>query len=121
MRKVRRNRVLHFIDRAQIAGLQSNSGVIRCVSRRDAGDRSLFVGNRVGEGEMVERAHVRCPVCRSVVPAMLLWAVGDACPRCHRALHVARRRRTPGGLFGNTLKLQAARSSADAGRAQDGR
>lgn len=38
---------------------------------------------------MVERAHVRCPVCRSVVPAMLLWAVGDACPHCHRALQVA--------------------------------
>jgi hypothetical protein len=37
---------------------------------------------------MVERSQVRCPVCRSVVPAMLLWAVGDACPRCHQALHV---------------------------------
>jgi hypothetical protein len=70
---------------------------------------------------MVERAHVRCPVCRSAVPAMLLWAVGDACPRCHRALYLARRRRAPGGLFGNTLALQAARASADAGRAWDRR
>jgi hypothetical protein len=32
---------------------------------------------------MMERAQVRCPVCKSVVPAMLLWALGDACPRCH--------------------------------------
>jgi len=70
---------------------------------------------------MVERAHVRCPVCRSVVPAMLLWAVGDACPRCHRALYLARRRRVPGGLFANTLALQAARASAGAGRARDRR
>ena len=70
---------------------------------------------------MVERAHVRCPVCRSAVPAMLLWAVGDACPRCHRALYLARRRRAPGGLFANTLALQAARASADAGRAWDRR
>jgi hypothetical protein len=50
---------------------------------------------------------------------MLLWAVGDACPRCHKALHVARQRRTPGGLFGKTLALQAARSSANAGRGRD--
>jgi len=70
---------------------------------------------------MVERAHVRCPVCRSIVPAMLLWAVGDACPRCHRALHLARRQRAPGGLFADTLALQAASASADAGRAWERR
>jgi len=39
---------------------------------------------------MVERAHVRCPACRSPVPALVLWAVGDICPRCSTAL-------TPGG------------------------
>jgi hypothetical protein len=29
---------------------------------------------------------VRCHACRSVVPADVLAAVGDACPNCHRPL-----------------------------------
>jgi hypothetical protein len=43
-RKVRRNRAPRLIDRAQIARLESNLSVIRCVSRRMPGTRSLFVG-----------------------------------------------------------------------------
>ena len=35
---------------------------------------------------MVERARVRCPVCRSAVPVTVLWAVGDTCPCCSQPL-----------------------------------
>jgi len=65
---------------------------------------------------MVERAYVRCPACRSVVPAMLLWAVGDACPRCQRALRVVGRRRAQGAVRGNTRAVRASRASDGAGR-----
>jgi hypothetical protein len=69
---------------------------------------------------MVERAQVRCPVCRSVVPAMSLRAVGDACPRCDRALRVVRQRPAPAGLLGKTLAVQATWSPAGAGRGRKG-
>ncbi len=38
---------------------------------------------------MLERAHVRCSACRSPVPAVVLWAVGDICPRCDTPLRRA--------------------------------
>lgn len=38
---------------------------------------------------MLERAHVRCSACRSPVPALVLWAVGDICPRCDTSLRRA--------------------------------
>jgi len=65
---------------------------------------------------MVERAHVRCPTCRAVVPAMLLWAVGDACPRCQRALRVVGGRAAQGAVRGNTRVVRASWASATAGR-----
>jgi hypothetical protein len=68
---------------------------------------------------MVERAHVRCPACKSVVPAMLLWAVGDACPRCQRALRVVRWRGAQGGVRGNTRAVRASWASAAAARSQE--
>ena len=38
---------------------------------------------------------LRCPVCRSVVPITLVWALGDSCPRCSEPLHAAQAPRTP--------------------------
>jgi hypothetical protein len=35
---------------------------------------------------MLPRAHVRCPACRSGVPRVALWAVGDICPHCSTTL-----------------------------------
>lgn len=45
---------------------------------------------------MVDRARIRCPVCRFAVPVTLLWAAGDVCPRCSQPLLYtsARRART---------------------------
>lgn len=43
-------------------------------------------------GIMLERAKIRCPVCRSNVPAVVVWAAGDVCPRCDTALNVERAR-----------------------------
>ena len=51
---------------------------------------------------MIERIGVRCPVCRSALPILLLWAVGETCPRCSRPLDVARHspeQRDPGPAF----------------------
>ena len=57
---------------------------------------------------MVERARVRCPVCRSAVPLNVLWAVGETCPRCSQPLHAARRKPGPDGLLGKTIALPRA-------------
>ena len=38
---------------------------------------------------------LRCPVCRSVVPVTLVWALGDSCPRCSEPLRAAQGPRTP--------------------------
>ena len=38
---------------------------------------------------MVERARIRCPICRSALPVTVLWAVGNVCPRCSQALDYA--------------------------------
>ena len=40
---------------------------------------------------------LRCPVCRSVVPITLVWALGDSCPRCSKPLRAAQASRTPRG------------------------
>lgn len=32
---------------------------------------------------------LRCPICRSVVPITLVWALGDSCPRCSEPLRAA--------------------------------
>lgn len=61
---------------------------------------------------MVERARIRCPVCRSAVPLSVLWAVGDTCPRCNKPLHSARERAGPDGLLGKTLATLHADSRA---------
>jgi len=39
---------------------------------------------------MLQRARIRCPICRSSTPAVVVWAAGDACPRCGTALTLAR-------------------------------
>lgn len=52
---------------------------------------------------MVERARIRCPVCRTAVPLTVPWEAGDACPSCSRPLHAARRRPEPAGALGKTL------------------
>lgn len=49
---------------------------------------------------------VRCPACRSVAPVTVVWAIGDACPRCSVLLrrqdrHAVRRR---GGTDGSVLR-----------------
>jgi hypothetical protein len=54
---------------------------------------------------MVERARVRCSVCRSAVPVAVLWAVGESCPQCSQPLYAACRRPTPDGLLGKTIAL----------------
>jgi hypothetical protein len=41
---------------------------------------------------MLERAKIRCPVCRSSMPAAVVWAAGDVCPRCGSAMRVERPR-----------------------------
>lgn len=38
---------------------------------------------------------LRCPICRSVVPITLVWALGDSRPRCSEPLRAARAPRTP--------------------------
>ena len=40
---------------------------------------------------MLERTKIRCPICRSPVPALVVWAAGDKCPRCSTALTLGRR------------------------------
>jgi hypothetical protein len=60
---------------------------------------------------MMERAQVRCPDCRSVVPAMLSWAIGGVCPRCHSALGVGGRRVTEAGSAGRPPAGRASRRS----------
>ena len=65
---------------------------------------------------MVERAQVRCPVCRSVVPAMLLWAVGDACPRCQWGLDAGGRQPDTPGLHAERADGRGSRASATIGR-----
>jgi endogenous inhibitor of DNA gyrase (YacG/DUF329 family) len=50
---------------------------------------------------MLERAHVRCPTCRAPVPAVVLWAIGDACPHCTTTLRrIDGVRNRPTGGFG---------------------
>jgi hypothetical protein len=61
----------------------------------------------------MERAQVRCPVCRSVVSVTVLWAIGDTCPCCSQPLSAARRRPKPDGVPGKTLALLHAERPAN--------
>jgi hypothetical protein len=61
----------------------------------------------------MERARVRCCVCRSVVPITVLWAVGDTCPCCSQPLQAARRRPKPEAMVGKALGLPDAESPAN--------
>jgi hypothetical protein len=55
---------------------------------------------------MVERARVRCPVCRAAVPVTVLWSVGGRCPGCSQPLEAARRGPSaPDGVLGKTSGL----------------
>jgi hypothetical protein len=65
---------------------------------------------------MIDRIGVRCPVCRSAMPIVLLWAVGETCPRCSRPLDAASRRPRPHGVLGKALELSYATSPGQAAR-----
>lgn len=62
---------------------------------------------------MVERARVRCRVCRSAVPVTVLWAVGDTCPCCSQPLYAARRRPNLDGVLGKAIALVHTESPAN--------
>ena len=42
---------------------------------------------------MLDDVHVRCSTCRTALSAQVLWATGDACPRCSQRLLVTSSRR----------------------------
>ena len=65
---------------------------------------------------MIDRIGVRCPVCRSAMPIVLLWAVGETCPRCSRPLDAASRRPRPHGVLGKALELSQATAPGQAAR-----
>ena len=67
---------------------------------------------------MVERARVRCPECRSNVPAVVLWAVADHCPGCQRPLSMLPPREAPQAVRRRTLTPSDAQSRVDSGPAQ---
>jgi hypothetical protein len=35
---------------------------------------------------MIDRVRIRCPVCGSFVPVVVVWAIGGDCPDCFTAL-----------------------------------
>ncbi len=37
---------------------------------------------------MLDRVRIRCRVCGSAVPATVLWAIAETCPRCLQPLQV---------------------------------
>ncbi len=58
---------------------------------------------------MFERAKVRCAVCRSSAPVLLVWVAGDVCPRCGSALKVKRLgTRDPSGSLGAAARAGSA-------------
>ena len=63
---------------------------------------------------MIDRIGVRCPVCRSAMPIVLLWAVGETCPRCSRPLDAASRRPRPHGVVGRAVELSHATGDGQA-------
>jgi len=65
---------------------------------------------------MIDRIGVRCPVCRSAMPIVLLWAVGETCPRCSRPLDAASRRPRPDGVVGRALELSRSTAHGQAAR-----
>ena len=67
-------------------------------------------------------ARVRCSVCRSAVPVMVLWATGDTCPRCSLPLNVAHARLNPEGMarpIGSKTTTPSTWQSPPAGRNAD--
>jgi hypothetical protein len=65
---------------------------------------------------MIERIGVRCPACRSAMPIVLLWAIGETCPRCSRPVESASRRPRPHGVLGKALEVSHATAYGQAGR-----
>ncbi len=37
---------------------------------------------------MLDRVRIRCRACGSAVPAAVLWAISESCPRCLQPLQV---------------------------------
>jgi hypothetical protein len=73
-------------------------------------------GRPLLERLMIDRIAVRCPVCRSAMPIVVLWAVGE-CPRCSRPLvDAASRRLRPHDVLGNALELSQATAPGQAAR-----
>ena len=70
---------------------------------------------------MIDRIGVRCPACRSAIPIVLVWAIGETCPRCSRPLDAASRPPRPPGVVGKALELSrvtAQRQAAPGGTAK---
>ena len=80
----------------------------------EARARRLVEKTPLWERLMIDRIGVRCPVCRSAMPIVLLWAVGETCPRCSRPLDAASRRPRPQGVVGKTLELSQATAHGQA-------
>jgi hypothetical protein len=59
----------------------------------------------VVENNMIERARLRCPECRSSVLLTAVWAAGDLCPRCSAKLNAARRRPQSDGIVARVRDL----------------
>ena len=58
--------------------------------------------------------YVRCPQCRALAPALVVWAAGDQCPRCLAPLARESRAR-PGPSSGPEARFSPA-AAEDAGR-----
>ena len=65
---------------------------------------------------MIDRIGVPCPVCRSAMPIVLLWAVGETCLRCSRPRDAATRRQRAHGVVGKALELSHATAPRQAVR-----
>ena len=64
-------------------------------------------GASLGEA-VIDRSRVRCSGCRSVVPVIVPWAVGERCPRCLEQLHVAHQRSSnPEDVLGRPFRFPA--------------
>lgn len=66
-------------------------------------------------GIMLERAKIRCPVCRSNVPAVVVWAAGDVCPRCDTALKVERARTSDTSALDGARPARGATAGSEPG------
>lgn len=105
--------------RARVALASSCSLGVASASLADDGRgrvQGTWIGSSelslLGEATIVERARIRCSICRSAVPVTVLWAVGESCPRCSRPLYAAYRRPTPDVALAKAIALLHAESAS---------